>query len=91
MSLKNGHFNNGDEISARVLVGVLNVTLVTQQRNIKFQSLSIKIQSCCDVTNFKGPSKKFVISKVRYIEIHDIKSINQQNLLSNKSRKFRFY
>jgi hypothetical protein len=40
----------------------------------------IYIQSTRDITNFKEPNKKFVISKVRYIEIHYIKSINQQNL-----------
>jgi len=37
-----------------------------------------KIQSTHDITNFKGPSKKFVILKVCYIiKIHYIKSINQ--------------
>jgi len=37
------------------------------------------LQSVRDITNFKGPSKMFVISKVHYIEMHYIKSINQQN------------
>jgi propanediol dehydratase large subunit len=49
-----------------------NISMLIKTPNI--------IQSTCDITNFKGPSKKYVISKVRYIEIHYIKSINQQNL-----------
>lgn len=34
------------------------------------------------MTNFKGPRKKFDTLKVRYVEIHYIKSINQQNPLN---------
>jgi len=37
-----------------------------------------------DITNFNGPSEKFGISKVHYIENRYIKSINQQNSFKRK-------
>lgn len=40
------------------------------------QNYIISIKTTCDITNFKGPKKKFGVSKVCYIESRYIKSTN---------------